>query len=336
MKPEICLAPLKGITDAIFRTTYAEFFDGIDWSIAPFLTTLRGAHIKPSHMKQVLPENNRLMPVVPQILSKTAAHFVSLAAALYDLGYDRVNWNLGCPFPMVAKKGRGSGMLPDTQAVQRFLDQTLPLLSGRLSIKMRLGRQGADEIERLLPVLAPYPIESIIIHPRTGVQMYSGRPDLKAFERCLSLTNHQVVYNGDILCKAGFALLQARFPRITTWMIGRGVMRNPFLPAAIKGVTVGEDEGRQRFYAFHETLFSRYAAALFGPSHLLDRMKGLWTHFSAGLKQGQNLRRRIHKTHHVEQYCEVVRPFLSAEAVWDEESCLWMAPASSHDQIKAS
>ena len=43
MRPEICLAPLKGLTDAIFRTTYAEFFDGIDWSIAPFLTTLGGA-----------------------------------------------------------------------------------------------------------------------------------------------------------------------------------------------------------------------------------------------------------------------------------------------------
>jgi tRNA-dihydrouridine synthase B len=336
MKPEICLAPLKGITDAIFRTTYAEFFGGIDWTIAPFLTTLRGAHIKPSHLKQVLPENNRRMPVVPQILSKTADHFVSMATALYDLGYEAVNWNLGCPFPMVAKKGRGSGMLPDPQAVQTFLDQALPLLSGRFSIKMRLGRHRAEEIERLLPVLAPYPIEAIIIHPRTGVQMYNGRPDLDAFERCLSLTNHKVIYNGDIVSRAGFTHLQARFPRITTWMIGRGVMRDPFLPAAIKGQTLGQDDCRQQYYAFHETLFSRYASALFGPSHLLDRMKGLWSHFSDGLKEGQNLRKRIHKTRSIEQYCEVVKPFLSAGPVWEEGDDLWMAPTTPYVQDKVS
>ena len=327
MRPEICLAPLKGLTDAIFRTTYAEFFDGIDWSIAPFLTTLGGARIKPSHLRQVLPENNRRMPVVPQILSKTAAHFIAMAEVLYDLGYPTVNWNLGCPFPMVAKKGRGSGMLPDSQAVRHFLDQALPRLSGRLSIKMRLGRYQSDEIECLLPELAPYPIESIIIHPRTGAQMYGGRPDLEAFERCLTLTHHKVIYNGDILGSAGFAYLQVRFPRVTTWMVGRGVLHNPFLPAAIKGQTLGQDECRQRFYAFHESLFSRYAAALFGPSHLLDKMKGLWTHFSTGFKEGQNLRRQIHKTRHVDQYLTVVRPFLAETAVREDQECLWMIPA---------
>ena len=329
MKPEICLAPLKGLTDAIFRTTYAEFFDGIDGSIAPFLTTLRGARIKPSHLKQVLPENNRRMPVVPQILSKTAAHFVTMAEALYDLGYATVNWNLGCPFPMVAKKGRGSGMLPDTQAVRRFMDQAVPRLSGRLSIKMRLGRYQSEEIECLLPALAPYPIDSIIIHPRTGVQMYTGRPDLEAFERCLALTDHKVIYNGDIISSTGFAHLQSRYPRLTTWMIGRGVMRNPFLPAAIKGQTLGRDECRRRFYAFHEALFSRYAAALFGPSHLLDKMKGLWTHFSTGFKEGPDLRKRIHKMRHVDQYCTVVRPFLLETAVQEKADGLWMLPASS-------
>ena len=329
MKPEICLAPLQGLTDAIFRTTYAEFFDGIDWSIAPFLTTLRGARIKPSHLKQVLPENNRRMPVVPQILSKTAAHFAAMAEVLYDLGYATVNWNLGCPFPMVAKKGRGSGMLPDSQAVRRFMDQALPRLSGRMSIKMRLGRYQSEEIERLLPELASYPIESIIIHPRTGAQMYAGRPDLEAFERCLALTDHKVIYNGDILGSAGFTHLQVRFPGITTWMIGRGVMCNPFLPAAIKGQSLGQDECRQRFYAFHEALFSRYAEVLFGPSHLLDKMKGLWTHFSTGFKEGPDLRKRIHKMRHVDQYCTVVRPFLLETAVQEKADGLWMLPASS-------
>ena len=307
MKPDICLAPLKGVTDAIFRTAYAEFFSGIDWAITPFLTTVKGSRVKLSHLKPVLPENNRLMPIVPQIISKTAVNFTFLAQALFDLGYSTVNWNLGCPYPMVAKKGRGAGMLPNPEAVTAFLDRALPDMSGRISIKMRLGRHSAEEINILLPLLDAYPIESITIHPRTGVQMYTGRPDLDAFERCLSLTRHKVIYNGDIDSKACFHRLQARFPQISSWMIGRGVVADPFLPLAIKGQAIKAEDYLERFRGFHNTLFARYQSVLFGPSHLLGRMKGLWRYFSNGFKNDHDLRKQIHKAQTVEHYCDAVK-----------------------------
>jgi tRNA-dihydrouridine synthase B len=309
MIPTICLAPLKGVTDAIFRTTYAEFFGGLDWAITPFLTTVQGARVKPQHLKQVLPENNRLMPVVPQIISKTAANFIILAQALYDLGYPSVNWNLGCPYPMVAKKGRGSGMLPNPETVIAFLDRVLASVNARLSIKMRLGRFRVDEIETLLPRLNGYPLESIAIHPRTGVQMYSGSPDLDAFERCLALTRHPVIYNGDIVCRADYEGLQTRFPQINTWMIGRGVIINPFLPSDIKWPLRDCGNRLQHFRDFHGGLFERYQAALFGPSHLLDRMKGLWRYFSEGFPNGGEIRKQIHKTTRIEHYLDVVQRF---------------------------
>ena len=316
MKPDICLAPLKGVTDAVFRTTYAEFFNGIDWAITPFLTTVKGARIKLSHLKQVLPENNRAMPVVPQIISKTAVNFTFMAQALFDLGYETVNWNLGCPYPMVAKKGRGSGMLPNPEAVTAFLDQALPVMSARLSIKMRLGRHRKDEAETLLPLLNAYPIDSITIHPRTGVQMYTGRPDLEAFERCLSLTRHRVTYNGDIVSRAGFDKLQGRFPQIKTWMIGRGVLTDPVLPALIKGQTIAAEDCLQRFRGFHDALFARYQATLFGPSHLLNRMKGLWSYFSNGFEDGHDIRKQIHKSEKVDRYCDVVNRFFDRHPIW--------------------
>ncbi len=315
MKPDICLAPLKGVTDAIFRTTYAEFFSGIDWAIAPFLTTVKGARIKLSHLKQVLPENNRVMPVVPQIISKTAANFTFLAQTLFDLGYTTVNWNLGCPYPMVAKKGRGSGMLPNPDAVTAFLDHALPVMRGKISIKMRLGRYRAEEAETLLPLLDGYPIDAITIHPRTGVQMYTGRPDLDAFERCLSLTRHRVIYNGDIVSRAGFEKLQSRLPQIKTWMIGRGVLTDPFLPAFIKGQVIADEECLQQFSRFHDALFARYQAALFGPSHLLNRMKGLWSYFSNGFEDGHELRKQIHKSEKVDHYCDVVNRYFDGHPI---------------------
>lgn len=309
MTVNICLAPLKGVTDAIFRTAYAEFFSGIDWAIAPFLTTIKGTCVKPSHLRQVLPENNRQMPVVPQIISKTAGNFILLAQALFDLGYSSVNWNLGCPYPMVARKGRGSGMLPNPESVTAFLDQALPAMTGRLSIKMRLGRHGPDEIETLLPLLNDYPLDSITIHPRTGVQMYSGRPNLEVFEKCLTLTRHRVIYNGDIVSRAGFVRLQMRFPQINTWMIGRGAIKDPFLPAAIKGQSDKDQVSLQRFRGFHDALFARYRSVLYGPSHLLGRMKGLWSYFINGFQDDHKFRKKILRTQTVDHYHDVVNRF---------------------------
>jgi tRNA-dihydrouridine synthase B len=178
-----------------------------------------------------------------------------------------------------------------------------------------LGRHRADEIESLLPLLNCYPIESVTIHPRTGVQMYTGRPDLDAFERCLPLTRHRVIYNGDIVSKQCFDKLRVRFPQIKTWMIGRGVMKNPFLPITIKGLAIKAESCLDQFRGFHDALFARYRSALFGPSHLLGRMKGLWSYFSDAFNNGHDLRKKIHKAQTIDHYWEVVNQFFDGHPI---------------------
>lgn len=316
MNFQICLAPLRGVTDALFRNTYAAFFSGIDWAISPFLSTTQGPRIKPSHLKEVLPENNLKMLVVPQVMSKRAENFLPLAMALMDLGYRTINWNLGCPYPMVAKKGRGSGLLPHPEAIERFLDKVLAVMPDQLSIKMRLGRHREDEIFQLLPILNRYPVKEVIIHPRTGVQMYEGIPQLDVFEQCLALCRHSVMYNGDIVDPSGFERLQRRFPGINSWMIGRGAVSNPFLCGVLKGQCMDEDEKNYIFKRFHDELFARYTEKLYGPSHLLNRMKGLWGYFLKSFEEGPALRKRINKARHVDHYEQVVGDFFNAGPQW--------------------
>ncbi|MFZ1985702.1 MAG: tRNA-dihydrouridine synthase family protein [Desulfatitalea sp.] len=308
--PRIFLAPLRGLTGAIFRDTYAEFFDGIDSAVAPFLTTIQGSRIKPNQLKELLPENNRRMPVVPQILSKTADKFIVLAKALFDLGYDTVNWNLGCPFPMVARKKRGSGLLPHPDLIEAFLEKTLAAIPNRLSIKTRLGHHCAEEILALLPLFNNYPIAELIIHPRTGVQMYTGRPDVDSFARCLPLCGCPVVYNGDIYTREDFETLRERFPTVNGWMIGRGVLGDPFLPAAIKGLSTNRSDRIDRFRRFHDALYERYAQVRHGPAHLVDSMKGYWAYFAAFFPDGEGLLKQVRKTHSAEHYQELVGRFL--------------------------
>ncbi len=317
MTIKLYLAPLRGITDYIYRNTFSRHFTGFDAAVTPFIPTLKAIRAKPSHLKDVLPENNSAMPIVPQIIGNNHENFIPLARQLSDLGYDTVNWNLGCPFPMVAKKQRGSGLLPFPDKIDHFLEKTVPAIPNRLSIKVRLGRKTPDDIFKLIPIFNRYPLQDIIIHPRTGIQMYEGEPDLDAFARCLESTRHRVVYNGDITDLSSFRNLAGRFENTSFWMIGRGAIINPFLPAIIKNGTDNFIHPVETFRSFYEELFGEYQQVFSGPGHLLERMKGFWTYFSQAFKDGRKIRKKIHRTLKLPRYLEIVERFFEEDAEWE-------------------
>ena len=317
-KIRLILAPLRGFTDYIYRNTFTRHFDGFDAALAPFIPTVRADGVKPSHLKDVLPENNLAMPITPQLIGNNPDDFIPLAQSLFDLGYESVNWNLGCPFPMVAKKLRGSGLLPYPKRIEAFLEKTISSIPNRLSIKARLGRKQADEIIKLMQIFNQYPLDEIIIHPRTGVQMYHGEPDLDTFEKCLKMSKHRIIYNGDIYNWAGFTVISKRFKSVNLWMIGRGAISNPFLPAIIKSGKDNWSNKVERFRLFYEDLFEQYQQAFSGPGHLLDRMKGFWTYFSKSFKNGNKIKKKIQRSHKLQRYQEIVERFFNEEAQWVE------------------
>ena len=87
---------------------------------------------------------------------------------------------------------------------------------------------------QLIPIFNRFPLEELVIHPGTGAQMYDGEVDLDMFEQCLGLSQHRVAYNGDIDSLEKFKMLSQRFGSVKRWMIGRGLIGNPFLSEKIK------------------------------------------------------------------------------------------------------
>ncbi len=318
---ELLLAPLKGFTDSAFRNAFSAHFGGFDSALAPFLTACPPERFQESMLQDLEPEENRRLPVEPQILGESAEQFLFLHRRLADLGYRDVNWNLGCPFRPVMRKARGAGLLPRPELIDRFLDRVVPNLSGRLSIKMRLGRSRAEEIFKLLPILNRYPLRAVIVHPRTARQMYAGPIDLAAFARFREHCRHPVVYNGEIRKEEDVRLLRERLGPIPAWMIGRGALEDPFLPSRLKGKPIPPPgQRRERFWAFHDELSARYAAcAGMDPQRLLHRMKGFWTYFAALFSPADEIRRRLHRAARLEDWRRILEDLRAGDPGEDED-----------------
>jgi tRNA-dihydrouridine synthase len=319
MGHKLYLAPLRGFTDALYRNTFSKHFGGFDYAVAPFIATMGLKKIKPVHLKDVLPENNNGIPVIPQILGNNSEDFIILAQRLYELGYDEINWNLGCPHNKVARKTKGSGLLCHPDKIDQMLGDVIPNIKSRLSVKIRLGRHTSDELFTLLPILNNHDLSQVIIHPRTGVQMYEGTTDLDMFEKGLEILNHPVVYNGDVNTFEFFTELSERFGNIDGWMLGRGALANPFLPGEIKAGKKTSVDRVKAVKEFHDDLVENYRQKLSGERHLLDRMKGFWLYMAQSFEDHKKITKKIKKAATLEQYKELIDTFFANEARWNQD-----------------
>jgi len=309
------MAPMRGVTTCTYRRVFEHHFCGIDRAISPFIPTVSADRIKPKLLKDILPENNGSLPLIPQLISRNADDMLRMLSACFDLGYTEANWNLGCPHKQVTKKMRGSGLLPHPETILSILDTVCAAMPGKLSVKVRLGAEGSEDLFALLPQLDSYPLTEIIIHPRTATQMYNGQADFDAFESCLPLTRHTLCYNGDIFTPEIFQTLQKRFPTINRWMLGRGLIRNPFLAQKLSGEEAASSpaEKKHGVQLFHDDLYAQYSDILYGPVSILGKMKEFWTYLSCSFENTHRVFKRIKKTHTLPTYEAVVREIFNEE-----------------------
>ena len=272
--------------------------------------------IKPASERDIFPENNSSTDLIPQIITKDADEFIFVAKYVQKLGYNELNWNLGCPYPMVAKRGMGSGLLSVPEKINEILNRVFAETDIKVSVKLRLGYESPHEIFNVLPVLERYRLTNIAVHPRIGKQLYSGEVDLNTFEKCLAMSSHKIFYNGDITSVGKFREMKERFPAINHWMIGRGLIADPFLPSMIKADNPVYPENRYEvFSSFHDDLFSSYEEALSGQKHLLMKMYSFWEYFIQSFPDSRKGLKKIKKAQNLSAYREVVKQIIQNEAL---------------------
>jgi len=296
MSDKILLAPIQGITDYHFRNTFNKFFDGVDMMYSPYLRLDKDMNLKKAKIKDVLPENNKTINLVPQIMTNKPEEFIYLSNFLYDNGYKQINWNLACPFPMVTNRELGSGLLPYYSKIESILEKVMPVITNKLSIKFRLGFENEDEIFKILSIINNFPIHEIIIHPRTAKQMYKGRVNIDVFKECLNISKHKICYNGDINTLDDFINLSSKFKSVSSWMIGRGLIKNPFLAMQINKTETNYSKNKiEVFKKFHDMLCDEYVNTYEGSSHFLDKMRVFWGYFSLSFSNSHKVNKQIKK-----------------------------------------
>ena len=288
MNHDICLAPLRGVTVRTFRNLHAKWFMPPNRAVAPFIATVAGMKVKPSLLQDIDPARGHAVPVVPQVIGKDTAQLRTLLRAFKDLGYSCADLNAGCPWPFVVKKGRGAGLMRNADVFAAMLEAGCEEMPQGFSVKVRLGVDTPDLLAERMELINLFPLCEVTIHARTAKQMYEGNVLLDDFTAAAALCRHPVVYNGDIRTRDDFLSMQARFPDIRQWMIGRGLAMNPFLIEDIRnGVPATRD--MTRLYSFLDDYVAACADELHGPASVLGRMKELWGYLHTFFPHGDRL-----------------------------------------------
>lgn len=297
-------APLEGITGFAFRNLHRQLFPGINCYFAPFILTKQTMTFSGREMRDIDPLNNPSQLPVPQIMANRPDEFNWAADELKNRGYNVVNLNLGCPMPTIFNRKKGSAMLADIDALERFLDAIFNAAASSgisISIKTRLGIEHFDDAPRLMEVFNQFPLHELIIHPRCRADMYKGRPNLDAFENCLQITRHRVCYNGDIFCVDDYRNFLDRFKNFTqidAVMLARGIIANPALQREISsGTVVAKDE----LLAYENGLYEAYMAQNIGLGNVLHRMKELWFYLGCMFQNDEKLVHKIRISKTIEE-----------------------------------
>ena len=278
---KIYFAPLEGITTYIFRNAYNEIYGHIDKYFAPFIAPSEKSPLAPRELRDISPENNREINLIPQILTSRSDCFIAATKELQALGYKEINLNLGCPSGTVCGKGRGSGFLQDTDALRKFLDDIYSYgenESLKLSIKTRIGFSDPDEFYKLMEIFNCFPVSELIVHPRIRSDFYKGEPRKEYFFYALEHSNCPVVYNGNIFSVNDLdTLLSSTGSSIDTVMLGRGLISDPSLADMICGNATETDFGK--FRRLHDSVYNEYKKVISPDINILYKMKELWSYW---------------------------------------------------------
>lgn len=291
---ELHFAPIQGYTEDVYRRLHQEIFGGVDTYYTPFIRIDHG-EVRSKDMRDVRPQFNEGVNLVPQVIASGGDELQRLLDTLIPLGYKRIDINMGCPFPLQTRHGRGAGIMAHIDKVREIADVINTNTVLQFSVKMRLGLDDNNQWKKVVEVLDDVPLIHIAVHPRIATQQYKGELNIGSFEELLNATHHSVIYNGEIKSVEDIKRIEQTYSdRISGIMIGRGLLARPSLAYEYKnGVTLSDAELLTKIRLIHSRLLEHYQTIIPGESQQLNKLRTFWDYMeeTIGRKQWKKIKK---------------------------------------------
>jgi len=315
LTPVLALAPMQSVTDLPFLRLIAGY-GGADVYVTEYFRVYATSRLD-KHILKSVTENPTGRPVIAQMIGNDIPALVRTARELQQYPVAAVDLNLGCPAPVVYRKGAGGGLLREPKRVDAILGALRNVVQTRFTVKTRIGFDSTEVFAELLPIYAKHSLDLLTVHARTVKEMYRSEVHYEFIARAVAALRCPVLANGNVYSAQKAAdVLKSTGAR--GLMIGRGVIRNPWLFRQIREHQRGEPLFIPRgvdVLAYVRALYEAVCSPDARESAQVQKMKKYMNYLGVGVEPtGQFLHqiRRVTTTadlfHVCEEYLDHDRP----------------------------
>ena len=230
---KIYIAPMAGITDYSFRKILEKFSPDF------LFTEMVNSHLLATHDKTTeteLLKYDSLKNTGTQVFGSDEEEIVYSFQKLEEMGFKKINLNMGCPQPKIIKNGAGSALLLNRAFIDNLICKLKKHLSSdtEISIKIRTGYKNFSEPEFYLNLANKYNLDFICVHGRTQEQIYSGTADWDIIRKLGTFPrNVDFIGNGNLF-EPHDIIQKINNSNLDGIMLARGIIGNPWLISQIK------------------------------------------------------------------------------------------------------
>jgi len=231
------VAPMAGMTDTAFRRLVKRH-GGCGLVVTEMVSSeglVRGIDRTLEYAEYTEEER----PISIQIFGGDPEKMAAAAAIVEQLGADIVDVNMGCPVPKIAKHNAGCSLMREPGHAASVVGAMTKAVKIPVTVKMRAGW---NEHERnagtLARMLEDNGAAALAVHGRTAAQSYSGHSDWDFISEVASSVSIPVFGSGDVI-EPEQALERLRMTAVSGVLVGRGVLRNPWILAQAQDLVDG-------------------------------------------------------------------------------------------------
>ncbi len=239
----LALAPMQDVTDWPFLGLI-QTYGGADLYYTEYFRVHASSNLE-KHILKSIAQNPTGRPIIAQMIGNDIPSLVRTARELQRYPIAGVDLNLGCPAPIVYRKCAGGGLLREPKRVDAILGALREAVTGKFSVKTRLGFDSPDVFEEMLEVFARHALDLVTVHGRTVQEMYRSEVHYDYIARAVEALACPVLANGNVY-SAEKAARVLDLTKAKGLMIGRGVIRNPWLFLQIRQRLAGQPLFRPR------------------------------------------------------------------------------------------